>query len=295
MKSRFESALNNAPQLLADALFPILHSVDFDATISAAQFTELLAKTQMSDVQLRLALLPFAACLAHVDISGFQVGAIARGTSGRLYFGGNMEFAGIPLSQTIHAEQSAISHAWMKGETALKDLTVNFSPCGHCRQFMNELNGVANLKIQLPGREEKGLYDYLPDPFGPQDLGIESGLMAPVQQPFQTDSDDPLYLAAVNALNTSYAPYTQDFSGLALRTKAGAIYCGSYAENAAFNPSLPSLQVALNLLLLQGGQLNDIEAVVFAETQQAKISQRGIIETTLRGINPSITLHYISL
>lgn len=32
------------------------------------------------------------------------------------YFGGNMEFLGATMQQTVHAEQSAISHAWLRGE-----------------------------------------------------------------------------------------------------------------------------------------------------------------------------------
>lgn len=52
------------------------------------------------------------------DLSHFNVGAIARGVSGRWYFGGNMEFLGATMQQTVHAEQSAISHAWLRGETS---------------------------------------------------------------------------------------------------------------------------------------------------------------------------------
>ncbi len=57
--------------------------------------------------------------------------------------------SGAQLGQTVHAEQSAISHAWMKGEEGLSDITINFSPCGHCRQFMNELTTAKELKVQL--------------------------------------------------------------------------------------------------------------------------------------------------
>jgi cytidine deaminase len=60
--------------------------------------------------------------------------------SGNLYFGANMEFPGTTLQQTLHAEQSAVSHAWLRGEKQLTAITVNYTPCGHCRQFMNELN-----------------------------------------------------------------------------------------------------------------------------------------------------------
>ena len=74
---------------------------------------------------------------------------------------------------TVHAEQSAISHAWLSGEKALAAITVNYTPCGHCRQFMNELNSGLDLRIHLPGREAHALRDYLPDAFGPKDLEIK--------------------------------------------------------------------------------------------------------------------------
>lgn len=63
-----------------------------------------------------------------------------------------MEFLGATMQQTVHAEQSAISHAWLRGEKALRAITVNYTPCGHCRQFMNELNSGLELRINLPGR-----------------------------------------------------------------------------------------------------------------------------------------------
>lgn len=74
------------------------------------------------------------------------------------------------MQQTVHAEQSAISHAWLRGEKGLAAVTVNYTPCGHCRQFMNELNSGLDLRIHLPGRAPHTLRDYLPDAFGPKDL-----------------------------------------------------------------------------------------------------------------------------
>ena len=162
MKSRIEQALASAPEALSTHLAPIVLADDFDATISEQQFGQLLNATKLSDKELRVALLPFAAAFSYAPISEFYVGAIVRGLSGRLYFGANMEFFGVQLGQTVHAEQCAISHAWMKGEHGVKDITINYSPCGHCRQFMNELSTAKELKIQLPEREEKSLHHYLP-------------------------------------------------------------------------------------------------------------------------------------
>ena len=139
MYARVIKALSLLPAELASALKPIIEDSNFDSTISPEQFECLLSTTHMTDTELRLALLPLAASYAVVPISNFYVGAIVRGTSGRLYFGANMEFENASMACTIHAEQSAISHAWIKGEVGIKDVTINYSPCGHCRQFMNEL------------------------------------------------------------------------------------------------------------------------------------------------------------
>ncbi|HAS8512886.1 TPA: cytidine deaminase [Vibrio vulnificus] len=295
MKSRFENALASAPESLSRHLAPIILAADFDASLSTVQFDELLKQTGMTDNQLRVALLPFAAAYSYAPISEFYVGAIVRGLSGTLYFGANMEFDGVQLGQTVHAEQSAISHAWMKGEQGLSDITINFSPCGHCRQFMNELSSAKELKIQLPEREEKKLHDYLPDSFGPSDLGIESALMSQVHHGFTTEDDEALMQRAVEAMNRSHAPYTHNLSGVALQTESGRVYLGAYAENAAFNPSLPPLQVALIQLLLAGETFASIQAAALVENHKGKISHLACTQSTLEALNPDIPVSYLSL
>ena len=80
----------------------------------------------------------------------------------------------MPLQQTVHAEQSAITHARLRGEKGLRKVTVNYTPCGHCRQFMNELNSGTDLLIQLPELAAMPLKTLLPHAFGPVDLGIKT-------------------------------------------------------------------------------------------------------------------------
>ncbi|MFW8630295.1 cytidine deaminase [Vibrio natriegens] len=295
MKSRIEQALASAPEALSNQLAPIVLADDFDATLSAQQFEQLLSATALSDKELRVALLPFAAAYSYAPISEFYVGAIVRGLSGRLYFGANMEFLGVQLGQTVHAEQSAISHAWMKGERGVKDITINFSPCGHCRQFMNELSTANDLKVQLPEREEKSLHEYLPEAFGPADLGIKSGLMAEVKHQFECDENDALIQKAVDAMNMSHAPYTNNLSGLALELADGRVFQGAYAENAAFNPSLPPLQVALIQVLLAGETFDNIKAAALVENSEGKISHLADTQSTLEALNPDIPLSFVNV
>ncbi|EKO3647733.1 cytidine deaminase [Vibrio metschnikovii] len=295
MHSRIEQALSQMPAMLSEFLTPIVTAERFDATLSAEQFHQLLTLSGLNDADLRVALLPLAAAYAYVPISNFHVGAIARGVSGRLYFGANMEFSGAQLGQTIHAEQAAISHAWMKGEQGIASMTVNYSPCGHCRQFMNELSTATTLMIQLPQREEKSLQDYLPESFGPRDLGIESALMTSIDHGYNSDDQDSLVQTAIQALNRSHAPYTNNLSGVALRTQSGQEYFGSYAENAAFNPSLPPLQVALIQLRMAGEEFTDLAGAALVEMAQGQISHLADTQATLEVINPDLPLSYLAL
>lgn len=290
MQSRFLSAFEALPSTLQAALAPLLDDPDFQARLSASQVAALQQQTQMDADTLALALLPLAAACAVATVSHFNVGAIARGVSGAWYFGANMEFVGAPLQQTVHAEQSAITHAWLCGEPQLESITVNYTPCGHCRQFMNELNSGTAIRISLPQRAVSTLADYLPDAFGPRDLDISTFLMDRVDHGYVAAGDE-LVQAAVAAANASHAPYSQSHAGVALLTVSGSIVTGRYAENAAFNPSFPPLQAALVRLNMQGGDVRQIKRAVLAEAENATLSQFAATQATLQTFGCSELLH----
>lgn len=264
MHSRFASAVEHLPEALRPLLQPLLTDPHFPGMLTASQVAALRQQADMDDDALAFALLPMAAAFAWTGVSHFNVGAIARGVSGDFWFGANMEFPGTTMQQTIHAEQSAITHAWMGGESALACITVNYTPCGHCRQFMNELNSGLSLSIRLPGRQPATLGDYLPDAFGPKDLAITTLLMDKENHGYGL-TGDTLSQAAISAANRSHTPYSLSPGGVALETRDGHIFAGSYAENAAFNPSLPPLQAALNMLRLNGYAWDDITRAAIAE------------------------------
>ena len=109
---------------------------------------------------------------------------------------------------------------------------------------MNETSSAQTLRIYLP-TSEHSLPQLLPAAFGPRDLGVLDGLLQPQQHPLPHQLTDRLLLAAAEAATQSYAPYSHSYAGVALQTQDGTLFCGRYAENAAFNPSLPPLQSAL--------------------------------------------------
>lgn len=283
MNPRFRPALADLAADLQAALLPVLDAEDFAAFLTADQVNTLCQQSGLSEDALALALLPLAAACAVTPLSQFNVGAIARGNSGNWYFGANMEFAGATMQQTVHAEQSAVTHAWLRGESGLQTMTVNYTPCGHCRQFMNELNSGTALRISLPNQPVVTLADYLPHAFGPRDLDITTLVMDNVNHGYLA-TGDALALAAIAAANRSHAPYSQAHSGVALETASGAIYHGGYIENAAFNPSLPPLQAALILLNMHGESCMAITRAVLAENPDAKLQQRAATAATLQAL-----------
>lgn len=283
MHPRFQTAFAQLADNLQSALAPILADHHFPAMLTAEQVSTLKNTAGLDEDALAFALLPLAAACARTDLSHFNVGAIARGVSGNWYFGANMEFLGATMQQTVHAEQSAISHAWLRGEKGLAAVTVNYTPCGHCRQFMNELNSGLDLRIHLPGRAPHTLRDYLPDAFGPKDLEIKTLLMDEQDHGF-TLTGDTLTQAAITTANKSHMPYSHSPSGVALECKDGRIFTGSYAENAAFNPTLPPLQGALNLLSLNGYDYADIQRAILAEKGDAALIQWDATAATLKAL-----------
>lgn len=217
-------------------------------------------------IAVALSLLPEAAANAVVPISNFYVGAVAIDADGHFYLGANQEDKRAVMAQTVHAEQSAIAHAWSRGAKRLTHVVVNYTPCGHCRQFMNELRGCEDLHIHLPHSRNNRLHQYLPDGFGPSDLNMSERLLDKQNHDlhFITNDDavaqSALVQSALQAARESYAPYSKAYAGVALQTRGGEIFVGRYAENAAYNPSLPPLQSALNLLRLSGLTAADVVA-----------------------------------
>jgi cytidine deaminase len=245
--------------------------------------------------ELMRALLPWAASFADAPISGFVVGAVAHGGSGALYAGANLEFIGMPLAASVHAEQAAVTNAWLRGERELTAIAVTAPPCGHCRQFLMELGDPERLAIFIADRPATSLAALLPTAFGPRDLGVAAGLLAADGKALsaQLDPGDVAGDAALAAAGASYAPYTGARAGVALQTADGTIVTGRYGESAAYNPSLPALQSALVDLALRRLNRSSILSAVMVESVAAT-SQRAAAESLLASFS-SIGLRYIRI
>lgn len=245
--------------------------------------------------QLMQFLVPFATKFASPPISNFKVGAVVHGISGAIYFGANIEFINEALSFTVHAEQASIAHAISYGETGVDYLAISAAPCGYCRQFLYEIiNTPSTPDINvLINNTSNTLSSLIPQAFGPQDLGIKTRLMLPQNNNLQLNPQptDPVIISALQAANTSYSPYTSDFSGICIQTNYGS-YKGSYAENAAYNPSMSPLEAALVLLTMSGDAYTNIQRIVLVEAANNKCSQKSATIDVMSSIAPGVNLEY---
>jgi cytidine deaminase len=249
----------------------------------------------VSVTELMDALVPIARCYAYVPISNYHVGSVVHGASGNLYFGANLEFPGLGLYMTIHGEQAAVVNAHLNGETGLDAVAVKGTPCGHCRQFLAEINN-PHLAIIYPQGGSQPLSQVLPNAFMPQALGNKQGLLDPIQPKRQLtlDSDDVLSKTALQMACQSYAPYSKNWAGVAVKLSNGLVAAGPYLESVAFNPSLSPLQTVLVALRLRQQPWQEIEDAVLVEQKDSLSSQKQMSRALLATLG-DVELRYHAL
>lgn len=131
----------------------VIDDADFRGAIPPKEAAALAKRENLSADSLMLALLPLAQGYARAPISNFFVGVVVRGASGALYLGSNVEIPGQCLGFAVHAEQSGLSKAYMNSEQSVTALAVvGGAPCGHCRQFMEEISPDGDMLILVPGK-----------------------------------------------------------------------------------------------------------------------------------------------
>jgi cytidine deaminase len=130
------------------------------------------------------------AARAYAPYSLFAVGAAVRSKSRKIYAAANLENASYGL--TICAEAAALSAANGAGDLAIEAIAVvglnlkdpaDFSqvvvPCGSCRQLIAEAAQLAHRDVrvlccngELSRIVEWTISGLLPEPFGPENLGL---------------------------------------------------------------------------------------------------------------------------
>lgn len=264
--------------------------------IPADELQELGRETGLDDDALILECLVWARRWARPLISDYHVGAAVLGGSGALYLGANIEFESLPLCETIHAEQAAIVHAWIAGETRLVAIAASAAPCGFCRQFMLELPEPR--PPILVGGPATSIDALLPAHFGPVELGRAPTLLraGPHGLRLSDDGDDgkdALVRLALAAADRSSAPYTESFAAVGLATSDDSRFAGGVVESVAFNPTLGPMQAAVIALHMQGGRLEDIRDAVLIEREGARVRHAVSATQVLHSLAPGVRLREI--
>lgn len=118
-----------------------------------------------------------AATRAYVPYSHFPVGAAVLTDDGAIVSGCNIENASYGL--TVCAERVAIFQAIAAGHKEIRAIAVaapkalGTTPCGACRQVINEFKASADLPVILEGEAGPEVVPFealLPHAFGPRDL-----------------------------------------------------------------------------------------------------------------------------
>jgi cytidine deaminase len=234
-------------------------------------------------------------------ISKFVVPVIGlEHETGNLLLGINLEFLGTSFGQTIHSEQFLFTRAFHRNKTITSFSLSTPTPCGHCRQFINEFAGGGDIEVSN-SNIKMTIKELLPLAFGPKDLG-EPGIRPttasarnprlritePVSGPVQA-----LLSTALAAAQNSYAPYSKVPVGVAIQTLDDEMIPGSSIENAAFNPSMGGLQSGLVNLIASGRMYSEIKAVLMIQAQ-GKADQAPQAEALLKALAPNAPFVLIS-
>ena len=142
------------------------------------------------DIQTLVTAARSAMAHAHAPYSRFAVGAAVALTDGTIVTGSNFENASYGLS--LCAETVALASVNAQGRMAdviaiavsggvmdASAASAIVTPCGRCRQVMNEVEQMAGRPIAIycvaptgDAMQEHRVADLLPHAFGPADLGI---------------------------------------------------------------------------------------------------------------------------
>jgi cytidine deaminase len=286
--------------------------------LTPEQVKHVLSTHQCSTDELLTLLISPASKLARPPISSFHVGAVGLGASGALYVGVNLEFARLPLYNSVHAEQFLLVNALHHGERAIQKLAISAAPCGHCRQFYSELACADSVKFSFQG----GTYlldELLPHRFKPTDLLADPStpLLLQSQNNRIKFSDSALSTIDSNSLihppngdlgrkdevfrdacsaafteaRSSYSPYSRCPAGVAIITWDNCVYSGGYIESAAYNPSIPPLQTAIIDAVIDGMPCyTEVKDVVLVELRHGRVQHETTTRVILEQIAPEARL-----
>jgi cytidine deaminase len=206
---------------------------------------------------------PTADSYARPPISDFHVGVVGlEAETGNLIFGGNLEFVGAHIGNTVHGEGFVFARAFSRGTSVATICIGAAHPCAHCRQFLSEFAATKDLLLIDPLGHRLKMADLYPWPFDPDYLGEKGIVAGETRHPQLSLAKNDLPPAAAGRLTElgrrCYTPYGKSPAAIVLSLRDGAVIGGAAIESVSFNPTMSPLQAAMIDLFAHGYGAADI-------------------------------------
>lgn len=232
-------------------------------------------------------LMYMASSYAFCQCSQFPVGGCCYcKESGNAYIGFNMEASKQWIQYTVHGEQCTLNNAFIHGEKQVDLIVISFTPCGFCRQFLNQLKNREELIIHIITLKKTfRLPELLPFDFRPSDLPV---IEFPDPNKFTItkegdDCDEEMIQKVVECAKQSRLDNLLCYLAVGLITKDKKLVVGNYIENCAHNPSFHPMNGAISQLALRGKDLSDVEHVITVEYDKSEFQFGTSYLNILRG------------
>ncbi|MGB0951814.1 MAG: cytidine deaminase [Planctomycetota bacterium] len=304
---RFEKALSGFPPQIQAELHELVYRKKVVPSNRAAAWLDMMG---VEIASLLVQLLPVAAEFARTSSQQSAHGAVALGNPpssdqgpGNIYLGADLEISGQATPVNVHSEQAAILHAWMHGESSIRTLAVQDSPCGVCRQFLHESSTRSQpmrILVQSTQEEKRGAHtSHSLDDFLPAAAPKKGAPAAGWMEASSTRIDlgdvagDSLVQHALTAASASSAPQSGGYGGLALLRSDGKVFSGRRIEHVNLPNGLSPLASALASLNMQLPPMEsfDIRRAAMVECPSSS-SQRELVRFGLAVVAPGVSLEY---
>lgn len=241
-----------------------------------------------------------AQAIAHPPVSGYHVGAVGLVPEGGMLLGGNLEWPGASIWQTVHAEGFVTLLARARGTRLTGLVTRQARPCAHCRQVLAEMDGADELVLADPSGRRLHLPDVYPWPFAPDDLGV-----APAGARGADDSasgfpyigldpgaaPDAVAAELVAAGRRAHAPYSGCAAACVLVLADGSTVPGTVLESVAFNPTIGPVQDALVGLVAAGRETGEVTEAWVGVGRGAAVGHEAMARDLLAAAVPGAAVH----
>lgn len=275
-----EQVLSRMPPFMAGLLTAKLQNGGWPAALrlTPKEIQDIQHASAISWREITLLLLGLGTALCRTEHASDQIAAVLEGGSGALYVGIRLDWQAAHTKLSLHAVQTALLSAWNYDEIALKSLLVETPPCAACRQMLRETTSwtAVKLSVALQGfatLESGAIMDQALSRKHLREVEISGGLLRPPKRRFLIrHRDNDLAEHACRAAELSYAPYSQNYAGVALRTRQGTLHTGRYAEIGVSALSVLAVEMALVDLVLSGRDFVDVAEIVLVESR-GKVAQ----------------------